>query len=419
MVAPGDIRREPVRGEVWMVNHYAITPDLPGGTRHYDFGCELKKAGFTVRIFASDVNHALRRHIKLKKGQLWTAESVNGVDFIWVRTADYQRNDWRRAWNMLSFALNVLKVGLRVEGSPQVVVGSSPHLFAALSAWWLARRRGARFILELRDLWPQALVDMGMSESSITVRLLRIIERFLYGVAGKIIILAPGSSNYLVNRGVAPDKIVYIPNGVHLRNFRLVNDEKLRVQSRARFGFTKFTVVYTGAHGPANALETILGAADLLRGRSDVEFVLVGDGQVKDELLRKAAGLKLENVRFLPPVPKNEVPELLAAADAAVITLRAVDAFSYGVSPNKLFDYMAACKPVICAIPGEMARLVEQNKAGVAVEAENPRALAAAVEQILAMSEEERAAMGRRGRALIEREFSREKLAERLLETLR
>lgn len=417
-MAVEDPKGEPLPGEIWMINHYAITPDLPGGTRHYDFGCELKKAGFTVRIFASDVNHALRRHVKLKDRRLWTVESVNGVDFIWVRTADYQRNDWRRAWNMLSFAFNVLRVGFRVKGFPHAIIGSSPHLFAALSAWWLAKRKGASFILELRDLWPQALVDMGLPESSIMVRLLRIIEKFLYTVADKIIILAHGSYSYLVNRGVTPGKIVYIPNGVHLGNFRLDNHQKTRLQARARFGFTRFTVVYTGAHGPANALETILGAADLLRGRNDVEFVLVGDGQVKDELLRKAAGLKLENVRFLPPVPKNEVPELLAAADAAVITLRAVDAFSYGVSPNKLFDYMAACKPVICAIPGEMTWLVEQNKAGMTVEAENPGAIASAVEQILAMNEEERAAMGRRGRALIEREFSREILAKRLLECL-
>ncbi|MGE5483297.1 MAG: glycosyltransferase, partial [Bacteroidota bacterium] len=143
--------------EIWMINQYSITPDLPGGTRHYDFGCELVKSGYRVRIFASDVNLALRTHTKLRNGELWREENVNGVRFVWVRAAEYRINNWRRAWNMLSFAANVLRVGLRLSNCrPRTIIGSSPHPFAALGAWALAKLKRAHFVLELRDLWPQA-----------------------------------------------------------------------------------------------------------------------------------------------------------------------------------------------------------------------------------------------------------------------
>lgn len=442
----GDVRSS--KREIWMINQYAITPDLPGGTRHYDFGCELVKKGYRVRIFASDVNLSLRRHTRLGASELWREEDVNGVQFIWVRAAAYQKNDWRRVWNMLSFAFNVCWVGVRLYDKPAIIIGSSPHPFAALGAWILAKLKHSRFILELRDLWPQALIDMGgMSEGSVPVRLLRFLERFLYRVAEKIIILASGSRDYLVKRGVASQKIVYIPNGVHLKNFQVgdlrVTEDLRDVENsrglgrsqyvaagevaassalvselRGRFGFTRFTIIYTGAHGPANALDTILGAADLLRARHDIEFILVGDGPSKSALVVAAKQRGLSNVRFMDPVPKGEIPKLLAAADVAVIALRSVDAFSYGISPNKLFDYMAAAKPVICAVPGDMARLVEDSGAGISIPPENPEALAKAVEGFLSMSAVERAAMGKRGRDLVEREFSREKLAERLEEIL-
>lgn len=420
-IGPDDLGSD--KPEIWIINQYAITPDLPGGTRHYDFGCELVKKGYRVCIFASDVNLALRRHTKLSANELWREEQVNGVRFVWVRAATYEKNNWRRIWNMLSFAFNICRVGMRLKSKPQTVIGSSPHPFAAFAGWVISRLKQSTFVLELRDLWPQALIDMGgMSETSAQARLLRLLERFLYKSATCIVVLASGSRDYLVKHGVPSERIVYIPNGVHLKNFALSSGDATVGSTvpklKDKFGFHRFTVIYTGAHGPANALETVLRAANLLRSRREIEFVLVGDGPSKDVLVEEAARSNLDNVRFIDPVPKAEIPELLAASDAALITLRAANAFSYAVSPNKLFDYMAVSRPIICAVPGDMARLVTDNGIGIAVEPENPAALARAVEQIFGLSDEERAAMGRRGRELVEREFSRERLAERLVTSL-
>jgi glycosyltransferase involved in cell wall biosynthesis len=348
---------------------------------------------------------------------------VDGVRFVWVRAALYKKNNWRRVWNMLSFVLNFLRVARLLQLTPDVVVGSSPHLFAPVGAWIVARRHGARFVLELRDLWPQALIDLtGSSEKRLSMRLMRIIEAFLYRKAHQIVVLATGSIRYLVNRGVAESKILYIPNGVHMRHFQSSDasgSTQERLHARDGFGFRRYTIVYTGAHGTANSLSTILKAAKLVaESRDRVEFVLVGDGPSKLELVRESESLGLTNVRFMDPVPKTAVSRLLDAADAAVITLRSAEAFSYAISPNKLFDYMAAGKPVLCAVEGDMANLVTQSGAGMAVPPENPEALAEAVLRLVQLPDHERQAMGHRGRELVQRDFSREALAIQLSQAM-
>ncbi|MBY6277296.1 glycosyltransferase family 4 protein [Symbiobacterium thermophilum] len=402
---------------IWWINQYAVTPDLPGGTRHYDLAVELGRMGHHVRVFASDVNLSLRRRTKLAGAQLYDVEDLNGVQFVWVRSAGYQRNDWRRAWNMLSFSLNLLRVArhMQEDSRPDVIIGSTPHPFAALAADYLARWCGARFVLEVRDLWPQALIDMGgLRESHPVVGVLRLLERRLYAAADRVIVLAKGAESYLAGRGVQPERLVYVPNGVHLDHFRSSAD---RQSNRDRFGFERFTIVYTGAHGPANALETILQTARMVRDLP-VEFVLVGDGPAKDALLRLAKSLGVDNVRFMPPIPKREMADLLSAADAAVITLKNAHAFSYAVSPNKLFDYMAAGLPILCAVPGEIAHMVRTAQAGFVAEPENPADLAHAVRCLLALPAVDRQRMGRGGRAYIEANFDRRALARRLLRAL-
>ncbi|RJX19118.1 MAG: glycosyltransferase WbuB [Desulforudis sp.] len=399
--------------EVWFINQYAISPDLPGGTRHYDFGVELVNAGHTVRIFAADVNLALRRKVRDLRGKLWLEEPVNGVLFEWVRTSTYQRNDWRRALNMFEFSWNVYRAGLKLGVRPGLIVGSSPHLFAALGGLYLARRFGCRFIFEVRDLWPQALIDMnGLSEGHPMVRVMRQVEKKLYREADHIVVLAEGSIPYLENMGVSGDRISFIPNGVHPGHFV---PRMARVEARNRYGFTEFTVVYTGAHGPANALETVLQAADELKEYTSIEFVLVGDGPVKGDLLARAREMGLPNVRFMDPVPKGDIPDLLQAADAAVITLKDARAFYNAVSPNKLYDYLAAGKPVLCAVPGEVARMVDESACGLTAPAEDGLALARQTRVLAGLLEDERAGMGARGRQLVMERFSRPKLVREFI----
>jgi glycosyltransferase involved in cell wall biosynthesis len=403
--------------ELWWVNQYAITPDLPGGTRHYDLGVEMARRGFRVRIFASDVNLALRRRTKLQPGQLFTVEEREGVEFVWVQSAEYQINNWRRTWNMLSFSRNFMRVARRLgaAGHPAVVIGSSPHPFAALAAERMASNFKARFFLELRDLWPQALIDIsGLSEWHPAVITMRMLERYLYARADRLIILAEGSRRYLEERGVPGERTVFLPNGVHLGHFR---PRLSREEARQRYGFDQFTIVYAGAHGPANNLETVVRAAQLVEDLP-VEFVLVGDGPAKAQLVEGAARARVTNVRFLDPVSKGDVADVLLAADAGVITLKNARAFEYGISPNKLFDYMAASRPVLCSVPGDMARMVQEAQAGVICTPEDPQSLADAVRHMVALPAAEREVFGSNGRDYVSRHFRRETLADRLAQVL-
>ncbi|MHB1126555.1 MAG: glycosyltransferase family 4 protein [Bacillota bacterium] len=404
--------------EFWMVNQYAITPDLPGGTRHYDYASELAKRGHNVKVFASDVNLALRKHTKLEKGEIFKSEYIDGVEFIWVHAATYYRNDWKRAWSMLRFSYNFLRVeNMFSKGTnkPQAIIGSSPHPFAALAAQIAAQKTKARFILELRDLWPQALVDMGgFKESHPAIRGMRLIENYLYRKADKIIVLAEGSISYLEERGIARNRIVFVPNGVHLKNFQ---PTITREDARRKYHFDKFSIVYTGAHGPANSLDTVLLTADLLRSYP-INFVFIGDGPAKEGLRQQSEQMKLSNVRFIDPVPKAEIPNILIAADACLIALKNVKAFEYAISPNKLFDYFAASKPVICCVPGDIGNLVRTSGTGYSCEPGNHVQLAETVLKIYKTNEEQLNAMGILGRHLVAQRFSREVSVQKLEEVL-
>jgi len=401
--------------EIWMVNHYAISPDLPGGTRHFDFACELVKKGYRVKIFACDVILGKNKeHAKLKEKESYSVENINGVEFIWVRAATYERNNWRRAWNMLTFSYNCYKIGCKFKDKPEVIIGSSPHPFAALAAVRLARKLKAKFFLEIRDLWPQVIVDMGkLNEHDLIIQAMRLLEKYLYRAADKLIVLAEGSKKYLIEKsGIKESKILYLPNGVHLNNFSCQKDRDVL---RKLYNFNKFTLIYTGAHGPANSLDTILRAADRLRENKNIEIILVGDGILKERLLKQAKEMKLNNVRFFDPIPKTEIPGILSAADAAIITLKKVKVFSYGVSPNKLFDYMAARKPIVCAVGGEMAEKIDKIRCGVSAIAEDEKSIANAIIRLVNLSQDELRKMGDNGYEEIKKNYSREKLVQKLI----
>jgi len=255
-----------------------------------------------------------------------------------------------------------------------------------------------------------------LNEHHLIIQVMRLLEKYLYRVANKIIVLAEGSKKYLIEKsGIKESKILYLPNGVHLNNFSYKEDRDVL---RKLYNFTKFTLIYTGAHGPANSLDTILKAADRLRENKNIEIVLVGDGILKEKLLKQAKEARLGNVRFFDPVPKTEIPGILSAADAAIITLKKVKVFSYGVSPNKLFDYMAARKPIICAVEGEMAEKINKIGCGISSIPEDEKSMADAIIHLVNLPQNELKKMGDNGYEEIKENYSREKLAQKLVDLI-
>ncbi|MBZ4664890.1 glycosyltransferase family 4 protein [Mahella sp.] len=407
--------------KVWIFNHYAGTPDIGDGTRHYDLAEQMAKNGCEVTIFASGFNHKKRIDI-LNKWELKRVARINGVDFIWLKTVHYKDNGIARALNMLSYAIMAFFAGL-FRPSPDAIIASSVHPLAWLTGYALSRIKRARFIAEVRDLWPQTLIDMGaISENGMPARVLRGIERFVYKRADKIITLLPGAYSYIEGMGVDASKIVYIPNGVNIERYDKAyasGDVAEEVRHILAEHEGRFKAVYLGAHGEANGLEVIIDAAKILsdEGYKDIDILLVGDGPEKPKLIEHARKAGADNVYFYPPISKGQVPYLLKGIDLCLFTLKDNDVFKYGISPNKMFDYLCAAKPIVFACRA-FNDIVAQAQAGISVPPEQPELLAQAIIKLYNISEQQRREMGFNGRRYAEEYHDMAKLADQLMAML-
>ena len=375
---------------IWILNHYAGTAASPS-TRHYDLGRELVRRGHGVTIFAAGFHYQKLVEERLAPGETYKIEDHDGVRFVWIRTFPYSRNDWRRVVNMLSYAFRVVRVARKLDEKPDVIVGSSVHPFAVLSAYILSKIKKARFFFEVRDLWPQSLVDAGAwSDRSPITWAFRKLEAFLYKKAEIVITLLPYADAYITRLGVPKEKIVWIPNGADLTRY----ESLVHYDGATR---SPFTLMYLGAHGRMNALDVILDAAEIIqnKGLRDVRFVFVGDGPARSDLIQYAQRKGLKNAEFRPAVPKSELFSVMGQADAFVFNLEDLP-FNYGVSSNKLFDYLASGRPVLFA--GNTANNpVTESGAGFGIPARAPERLADAVMELVALRPEQRIAMGQNG----------------------
>ena len=409
--------------KIWILNHYASPPDRPVGTRHYDLGRVLAGQGHDVTIFASSFSHVSFQEERLRAGEWVRIEQVDGVRFVWVRTVPYSKNNGRRALNMVSYSVIVMWAQLGMK-RPDVVIGSSVHMAAVAAACLIGRVRRVPFVFEVRDLWPQALVDMGaLSDGGVVTRALRELELFLYRRARVIIILPPRAAEYITRLGIPASKIVYIPNGIADYGERIsARDDKTaellgRVEKLQRSGY--LVAGYVGSHVHANSIGTLIEAARTLRDRglTNIAFVFVGDGMEKQQNERLARWHGLENVIFWDGLPKSSVPAVLEAFDITLFSLRDISVFKYGLSCNKLFDYLASGRPIIsaCAV-ADMP--VQESGGGICVPPEAPEAVADALVELASMDPAERQAIGERGRSWVYEHHGTTALAGRFLDAL-
>jgi glycosyltransferase involved in cell wall biosynthesis len=398
---------------VWIVNQYAVPPTQAGITRHYTLASELIKRGHDVTVIASSFDHVTRRETRLAPGEQARLETMGKVPFLWLRTPPYRGNTLARMTNMVTFARQLIQWVPRLDlPAPDVIVGSSPHLFGALAAERLARRFGVPFVLEVRDLWPQSLIDLGgVSPRHPVVLALGRIERYLYRESSRILALLPGAVEHLVAKGADRARVVYLPNGADLSV--LPAPEPPPANGR-------FTILYAGTHGLANGLDGLLDAAALLQAEGLAERVLlrfVGDGPEKPRLMRRAEAEGLSLVRFEPPVAKESIHEVLASADAFMVTMHAIGLYRFGISFNKIYDYMAAGRPTVLGASASNNPIAEAG-CGLSVPAGDARAMADAIKQLAEMTPEARWELGQRGRAAVERQHDFRRLAETLEQTL-
>jgi len=380
--------------------------DEPGGTRHIEMARVLVQKGHQVTIITSPVSYLTG---KTRISNRWRSieQPFPGVKILRVYTYPaLHRSFLHRVLGFFSFMFSSFFVGLAVTGV-DVIWGTSPPIFQGWTAWLLARLKRVPFLFEVRDLWPAFAIAVGVLYNKTLIGLSHWLESFLYRHADVVVVNSPGFIEHIKKRGSKDVRLV--ENGVDPAMFVSPTGGKVFRQQHGLEG--DCVILYAGAHGISNDLEVVLEAANLTRNEPTIKFVFVGDGKEKPHLLQQTADLKLTNVLFLPSVPKTEMAEVIAGADACLAILKPIEMYKT-TYPNKVFDYMAAGKPVLLAIDGVIREVVEKANAGIFVEPGNSTSLANAALRIKANSNEAHQ-LGENGQSYVNENFHRGKLAEK------
>jgi len=358
--------------KILLLNQAFVSPDEPGHTRHFEMGQYLKKHGHELVIIASNVNYQTGQSTGQQRGAN-VEENIDGVRVL--RSYIYptlHRSYYWRTISFLSFMFSSIWTALLVK-DVDIVMGTTPPIFQAFSAWVVAFLRRKPFLLEVRDLWPEFGISMGVLRNPILIFLARGLENFLYARATHILVNSPAYVDYLQSKGVPKKKITFIAYGTDVDMFTPDVDGS---QVREKFGLqNKFVVLYAGALGQANDIYTVLRAAGRLCSEEKICFVLFGDGKERAQLQAETTQKNLTNVIFAGVCPKKEMPGVLASSDVCLAILQDIPMFRT-TYPNKVFDYMAAGRATVLAIDGVIRDVMEASGGGVFVQPGNDEMLA-------------------------------------------
>ena len=344
-------------------------------------------------------------------------EQGDGLTVVWARMPRYEQAHSKGrilGWFLFSWRLRGLsKV---IPESPEVVVCSSPSLLSFLGAKTLARRVGAKLVFEVRDIWPMTLMHIGgYSSRHPFIRLMQWVEDKAYRDSDRVISNLKNSVEHMVYRGLKAEKFAWVPNGFSMDEFNRYSP--LNTKAVNQLPRDKFIVGYTGTLGVANSLNTLINAAERLKEYRDIAFVLVGDGKDKVELKKQVASKHLNNVFFVNPIPKLEIPSMLSRFDACYIGWLPDPLYQFGIGANKIPEYLYSGKPVIHSYSGACDPIMDAN-AGIQTPANDDKQVANAVLKLYHMSPEERATMGANGRKAALEQYEYGQLAEKLAAVL-
>ncbi len=405
---------------ILLINHYAGSIRHGMEYRPYYLSREWIRQGHSVTIAAASVSH-VRNISPVVQGAV-TEEMIDNIRYLWFKTPAYSGNGISRAINIIAFVLQLLIHRSMVSrtAQPAVVIASSTYPLDIIAASAIARQGHATLVFEVHDLWPLSPVELGgMSKYHPFILLMQAAENLAYRIADIVISVLPKAMEHMVQHGMRPDKFVHIPNGIYVPDWEgeqvSMPDEHRQVFSALK-AKGHFLVGYTGAHGLANVLEHFIDAASELQ-EYPVTFVLVGQGPAKNDLVRKAQSRKQANVIFLPPVEKKAMPLVLQEMDALYIGLKGDPLFRFGVSPNKLMDYLMSAKPVIYAVQSGND-IVAECGCGISIPPEKPGEIAQAALKLMNLSAKDRARMGQKGREYVLTNHDYRVLAKQFIESL-
>ena len=398
---------------LFLTDNFPPETNAPASRTH-EHAKRWARQGHEVTVITGVPNFPSGRIHPGYRNRPWQSEAMDGIRVLRVWTYITANEGFvRRTLDYMSFMVSAAIAGLFVR-RPDVIVATSPQFFTPCAGWVLSLLRARPFVFELRDLWPDSILAVGAMRETAAISLMRKLEYFLYRRARRIVSVTHSFKKVLSGNGIDPRKIDVVPNGVDLALYLPGEKPSALLE---RWGLSgKFVAAYVGTIGMAHGLDCVLAAAERLREREDIAFILVGTGAEHASLARRCEERGMRNVIFTGAVSKAEVREYWKLCDAALVLLRDSSLFSH-VIPSKMFEAMAMERAIVLGVRGESRAILEESGAGIAIAPQSADELAAAI-STLAADPSLRARMGRAGRAYVAREFDRDRLADEMLEVL-
>lgn len=379
---------------VVIVNHNAGSPRYGPNLRTYYSAKYLVRRGYTVHVFSSSYSH---KYVVLPSitGKV-TEENIDGIHYHWIKTTPY-KNLLTRIWSFWQFASQLFDAVVNNVSEMKAIICSSPPPVFVRICHQLAKRYNSRFLFDVRDLWPLTILEMkAASKYNPYVAYMGYLESFAYKNCDMVVSALPCAESYMLEHGLPQGHFLSIENGTEIDDLPLIDANEIPKDTREILERDHpFRVGYTGAFDRDNDLETLIDAAELLRDQ-EIQFVLVGKGKERERLENKIS--KLPNVYIVSPVQSNQIPWVLARFDVCFMGLKSKPIFKYGISMNKIFEYMRATRPIISAIDAGND-IVTKAKCGITVKPENTTAVAEAIKFFADMPSEKRQLMGEQGAA--------------------
>lgn len=393
---------------ITIINQYIGSPYHGMEYRHYYLARNLIGQGYKVTLVSGSYSHLFSCSPKVLNNV--EKEMIDGIEYVWIKVPKYKSSkSLGRIWNMLYFAwrLKFLR-----EISPSHIIVSSPSLFPVKIGAKLAKKFHTKFLFEVRDIWPLTLVELSsISSSHPLVKLMGYYEKFAYKNADKIISLLPHAREHFVIQGMKLDNFVYLPNGIEIEE---KENPLLSENMIGKIPIDKFIIGYSGTIGIANNLDYLIDVAALMKKDDAIHFILLGNGGEKKRLQARVKSLSLGNVTFLEAVPKEKVVGFLKKIDVAFISLLPEKLFKFGVSPNKVFDYMYAKKPILWAIEAGN-NLVEDAKCGLSIPLNDVLKLKEEILKLKKLRKEKLEELGQNGYNFVNKNHSYKMLAKKLI----
>lgn len=386
-----------------MWHHFAGNPNVGMSYRPYYLAKWLNTGNCDVKIFAATPHHLMK--VKPSFTEPITREKIDSIDYFWIKSSEYGKTGLKRLINHFKYAWKLYKTNFITQYNlekPDVIVVSSPHPFHYLAGLKWAKKYNCKLVFEVRDIWPLSLTELlGTSKFHPLVLYLNWLEKYAYTHSHAVVSLLPNAFLHMKTKGLKEEKFNYIPNGIDVTDVeKSIRDSDNYVVHSLMAMKTqgKVLIGYFGAHGIPNKLYNLIDAAEMAqaKGHTNLKFILVGSGVEKQNLLKYMEKKKCKNVHFFDPVAKAEVPEIVSLVNACYMGIEKRKLYDYGISPNKLFDYMLAAKPVIITQNGHKNPIYESG-GGICIKPEDPAGLLSAILSICNLSEKEAKAMGDKG----------------------